>query len=1011
MARPAPSFELRTFHCPNCRGQDLLALGDIPGVTAPPLGERTELRFDPPRSLTMGASRTVTPPRPPPILRLTGPPPVLALTNFPETSAIVEVFGIPTAMTIANTAGPDKDFLFALSLEACKALRGAPNAVTALIAVLHALHPANQTTLQLDARRMSACVLQLGQGAGQLAPIHVIGLLNDLAIPDRGIFGTQIEELLNLLLSADTEPLTATDLFLLVNYLKSPVEPLLPEGILKAIKFLRPKLSPKQILLLVSRLRSGATGITGQEIKGLFASMLASTARICPFAELVKSMLTGGNEITAGEFAGLIGKLRNRNECDSRQVTDLFDRLRAHLNPTETNNLCLTFLDAGVQPLTPKEFCGFTELALDPEYQADSIDSSHLMQVARWLLRSLFPISPQAVCEFITTLLNSNKAKPKQIYGFIEFMVGSLNPITPVQFLDVLNRLRNGGDSIELSSIPILCGRMRARGASPVQILSLLDHASGANVFHPKNLFTLVNECHKETIGSVEMISICQQLVIIGPTGLHIAETLAVVKLLRNNNTGLSATQIVTLITGLSTAITPKQTEEVLGLLLSSASIQPSTVLALYNQMCTGGSSITPARLRVLCRRYLAALTAKQFTDLVFELGRLLNGLSPDQIDPLLMKLASSANGASPVQGHTLLNALLAGGSALNPVEIFGVVDSLFQTLAVPTGLNGLQCFTLLDRLLTGDDGQNNALTPTQARQLVQAFRASFSPQTLNVLVTGRAQLGNVQITLSPLYLHARSQTASFVANAHGAIPHVTINELLDILGEAQVAVIRPAQIVIILQHLPNYYVTVGQVRAYRIKKFIRDATGKGATWVEIVTWLGYFIADGRAPFGGAFVPYLQTGINTNGVAMDIDQLVNIGTAIHPYQIRFRVSANRINYFCNSHTFRYFDFATCGRAPRISFWGAGVDRAAVILAITNALNNGSLTAMLQDAVDDPGNYVGTDAVNQYSEGDSGGIYYSNSNIFYLHHFHAIGGGGFSIKKEILQALMLLFQPQ
>jgi hypothetical protein len=990
-----------------------LALGDIPGVTAPPLGERTELRFDPPQYLTMAAARGASPlPSrplpPPPILRLTGPPPVLALTNFPETSAIVEVFGIPTAMTIANTGGPDKDFLFALSLEACQALRGAPNAVTALIAVLHALHPANHSTLQLDARRMSACVLQLGQGAGQLAPIHLIGLLNDLAVSDRGIFGSQIEELLNLLLSAATEPLTGTDLFLLVNYLKSPVEPLLPEGILKVVKFLRSRLSPKQILLLVSRLRSGATGITGQEIKVLFASMLTSTARICPFADLVKSMLTGGNEITAPEFAGLIAQLRNGNECDSQRVTELFDRLRAHLNPTETYNLCLTFLNAGVQPLTPKEFCGFTELALDPQFQADSIDSSQLMQLAQWLLTGLSSISPQAVCEFITTLLNSNKAKPKLIYGFVEFMVGSLNPLTPVQFLDVLNRLRNGGDSIELSNVPILCGRMKARGANPIQILALLDHASGANVFHPKHLFTLVNECHKETIGSVEMISICQQLVIAGPTGLHIAETLAVVKLLRNNNTGLSATQTVTLITNLCTAITPKQTEEVLGLLLSSGSIQPSTVLALYTQVCTGGSSITPVRLRVLCRRYLGALTAQQFTDLVFELGRMLNGLNPDQIDPLLIKLASSANGASPMQAHTLINALLAGGSALNPVEIFGMVDSLFQTLAVPTGLNGLQCFTLLDRLLTGDTGKNNALTPTQARQLVQAFRASFSPQNLNVLVTGRAQLAQSQITLSPLYLHARSQTANFIANAHAAIPHVTINELDDILGEAQVAEIRPAQIVIILQHLPNYYVTGGLGRAARIKRFIREATGQGATWIDIVTWLGHFIADGRAPFGAAYIPYAQAGVHGGPVA--IDQWVDIGTPTHPYQIRFRVNACRINYFCNSHTFRYFNFATCGRADRISFWGAGVDRAAVILAITNALNNGSLTAMLWDAVNNPGTYVGTDAVNQYSEGDSGGEYNSHTNIFYLHHFHAIGGGGFSIKKEILKALALLFQP-
>lgn len=987
-----------------------MALGYIPGVTKPPLGGAPEpLEF--PLIITMPKGFGFSPvPRPPPVLRLTGPPPVLALTNFPETSAVVEVFGAPVAMTIANTAGPNKDMLFALSLPACRAFHGCPNPATSLIALLNALHPANSVNLQLSTAEMSACVLKLTHGTGVLGSSDVIALLNDLACSDHGIFGSQIAELLDCLISAGSEPLTATELYQLVRYLKSPVEPLRPQGILTVVKFLRKQLSPGKILTLVLRLQAGASGITGQKLRALLAGMLTSEVRILPFAALVNSMLAGGNEITAREFDVLIGKLRAGDACNSKQVTAFLELLRSHLNPTETQDLCLLFLDAGVHPLAPKELCTLTGLVLDPQHNAESIDSSHLRRLARWFLTGLSPISPQAVCEITTGFLTPT-VKPKQFFGFIEFLVGSLNPLTPVQFLDIVTRLQHGGDSLDLNGVGTLCGKMKAQNASPLQILALLDLASAANVFHPKNLLALVNQCHKETIGGLEMLTTCQQLVIAGPTGLNIAETLALVKLLRKPIGALSGTQIVTLVTGLRTALDPKQTEEVLGLCLGAASIDPTAVLALYNLLCTGGSAITPLRMRILCRRYLPALTPKQFSDLLLELAPFVNGLNPAQIDPLLMKLGASANGASPAQVHGLLTALLAGGSALNPVQIHGMVDSLIHTLAVPAGLSGIQCFTLLDRLLTGDNGANNGLNPTQTRQLVQSIRVSFSPQDLNVLVTRQAQVGQVQVTLSPTHLHHRCQTVNFIANAAAACPaHVTLNELHDILCEAQSANVPPAQIVTILQHLPNYYSNANHNKAWRVKKFIRGAKGQGATWADIVTWLGYFIADGRAPFGAAYTPYAQTGINTAGIPMDINQIVNIGTPTDPYQISVRVSQNRVNYFCNSHTFRYFDFGSCGRASQISFWGAGVTRAAVILAITAALNNGTLLNMLREAEENPTVYTGTDRVSQYSEGDSGGIYYDNSGIFYLHHFHAIGGGGFSIKREILQALAFLFQP-
>jgi hypothetical protein len=460
-------------------------------------------------------------------------------------------------------------------------------------------------------------------------------------------------------------------------------------------------------------------------------------------------------------------------------------------------------------------------------------------------------------------------------------------------------------------------------------------------------------------------------------------------------------------------SLTPKDGRRFLRLLLATPStLAPSGAFTLCNSLCTGVNALTPTVALQLLDAYpghTSPIPATEFAALVQSLHTTVNGLDASQIRLLLSKLSPGGQGLVPTRARSLIVLLMTGGSALDATQVFGVVDTLFATLNAPTGLRSIKTAELLERLINGDHGENNGITPSRSRQLIQSLVVNFTPVTLHELATKKTQLQGGPV-LSPYYLYSCSQVVgihTFAPLAHAAHTggHVSFQELIDIIGQASESLVPAVNLCTLLHYLPTVPTSKGG-RAYRIKKFLREAAGH-ATWAAIFGWVADFVSAGRAPFttgGGPFSPFAQTGTNTGGVAMAIQRNRNPGCGV----LSFRVSDYRINYFCNSHSFRYFDFTRANRAPQISLWAPATTRQNVIDMVRTALDNGTLDGLLNDAVNDPGSFTSTSAYSADSDADNGGIYYDNSNIFYLHHFHSVGVGGETIRKEVLLAIAWLF---
>ena len=392
----------------------------------------------------------------------------------------------------------------------------------------------------------------------------------------------------------------------------------------------------------------------------------------------------------------------------------------------------------------------------------------------------------------------------------------------------------------------------------------------------------------------------------------------------------------------------------------------------------------------------------------------LVNGLSPQQIDLLLTKLRPDNNGLNGQEARALINSLLKAASGpLNPVQIFGLADTLFNTLAAPTGnIRSKKTEQICKRLLEGDNGANNGITPANLNTLVTTAVATITRDGLLTIVTNSTPVGtnNQQKIVSPAFFYSCSQQANFFAQVNGAVNGgCTLDQVIGIICQANASGIQAQHLNALLGYTPTVSSSQTNHRSARVRRFLREAEATNPNWNAVFQAIANFVNAGRAPFGAATAPFPdnQTGVDTPpGVGFP----VNIVRNVHGYNVTIRVSNYRINYFCNAHVQAHFQFSNdwLARSPVISLWAPGTTRANVITMVTNAVNNGNLDAIVSDAADDPGHYTTTQVYNANSDAETGGTYYGNNNVFYLRHFHSVGVGGVNLSRDVLKAIRNLF---
>lgn len=1028
-----PTFrDQRVNRCPACGGTDFLVLGDVPGVSAPPLfpdvqGPTLPVRIhvspDVLRATGL-APRPVPKPGPPPVLALPAPAPVFALTNFSETTTFAQTFGTGILAALSNVLHNRKELLFALSDDGCAVLRPCPNAIAELIALVNALHPDGGVN-GLNSQEIAECVVWLGRGGGALTAAGLIKLIKELAASVNGIFGRDIHKLIRSLVRANTEPVTPLEVCEMLATLTHGASCVTAVQASKIIDSLLISLTPKQCASFLLALHAHGTGISGSQIRALLISMASGRTKTetRDFRLLTEHLVIGDQALTPTAFLDLTLDLRKT--CSPVEVEWIYTTLCGPLPPIATGTLCQDFLSPAMHRLTGKELWKFLQLLLEASTPCTVGEVSELVQ---WLLHNaLAALTPQQVFTLTGTLLEHGTPLPcDRFYKFVKGCVGTrVHPLSAVQFDTIVTQLTTLGTPLSpVGALELCSGVMQdapgSLNGTPTRIVAFLGVFTTAGVFDPVSMHGLALQCYREELGGAQMLALCQDLIIAGPARLSCAETRECLGLLRKKKVGLSAADTVGLIHSLCAvplgALTPQQTRTFLRHLLAGVSaLSPALAQALINGFCTGVSPLTPTAALALLDAYpghASPLSATGFSAMVTTLRGPAHGLDSTQIDLLLRRLSPGPTGLSPAEARALLALLLVGGTPINPTEVYGLFNHLFNTLAAPLGIRSKKSAELLERLINGDGP--NGITAARAKVFVEAALGSFTPANLHALCTTPGQLSGATRRIAPSYLFSCSQVVgphTFVALAqaahHGG--HVSLQELTDIIAQADASAVPAANLCTLLHYLPTVHTTGTHGRAYRIKRFLREAIGHGRSWAQIFASLASFVAAGRAPFtaaGIAYSPFADnvTGINTGGVGMEISQVYNPGG----YNVNFRLSANRVNYFCNAHTFRYFNFRWTARSPQISLWGAATTRPGIIATVLAALLAGGLDQVIDDAANDAGHYTSTNAYGANSDADIGGIYYNGGHVFYLHHYHSVGVGGETIPTPVLDALAWLF---
>jgi hypothetical protein len=986
---PSP-FSLSARHCPVCHSGDLLSLGNIPGVTAPPL-----VVDEQPLTLPL----RIHLPRPTP------PPPVLMLTNFSETTEFAQLFGTSVCATLQMTLRDRVDLLFSLPRDVCLILRTCPNPSVTLVQLIDALHPSHMSApAALDSQEIGACVLLLCQGRGPLPAGSMVTLLHTLACPHKGLFGRQIANLFEALIKKDSTPIAPVECEALLDALLSGGDKLTPSAAGELITFLLKALTPKRAFDIVRMLHANGTGLGGTKIAKLFAKMCAHRLRseVIGFCDVAEDLLRGSHTISPPEFFELTKLLLKDDELKPGAVEEVYRRLRKELSPGQTRELCLCFLTPVTHPLLPRAFWEMLLLLLDAKVP---IGPLFIVELAEWLMHGVSALDPMEFYAMVRALVaHGTPLTPLKLHGFAKHLLTHISePLNPGEFQILIGGLTNGTAPLTPVKALNLCSGVLqdTDGLTPRGLLTFLGIFSAAGLVNSTDILGLVTHFFNQGMRGRQMLGVCRELSIAGPTGLDIAQTRECLRLLRDNNTGLQPNEVVVLVHGLCGGISPLAPRDFRDFLLylrgSGSTLPPERVLDLYQWLCTGVGSLNPTGALQLMTAYSghsSPLPPLEFVALVESLAVGVGLLTPTELSLLLRKLSPGPTGLAPARARALLALLLTGGGALRPNAIYALMDLLFNTLAVPTGIKSVKSAELLEWLINGDG--SNGITPQRADGCIVSLLNGGHLTRLNVWEL----IGVSSITrrrISPAFLYNLSQEVGFPADLAAALvaPHMNMAEVLEIMIMARVANITANQCCSLVKRIPNVGHSNNESRPRRVRQFIEIASAMvpgRCSWANVFSWLADFILYWN--IGNSFV-------NTGEFYSDpLSPEVDLGGGLY-------ISGGRINYFCNAHSFRYCDFSIVERAGDngdITFFTHTFNRGQIEAEIANFVNtNWAAVNALANEAYNTGTYqakiIGIVEVGCRRRPGGGRVYIT----------HFVPGGN-RIPVPVLKALWKLLRP-
>ena len=978
---PTPSQLIHKPQCPKCvMPNTLLDIGYVPGVYPPPLypeSRSQKLKFP----IVIEGSGTAT-----------AAAPVLMLMNFPESSDCAKVLGNRLAGELAcKLIGEESELLFGLSRPPCEVLKTCTDPARKIAVIIRALLPltpevAGQVLTMLAAGRSLD-----GNGIHDLmcAVTPVSGPLN----------GRGLCTLMGYLLGRDG--ITPREFSETMTRLLTGPDAALTVAVLLGLGFLRTQLSKREVFELIRLLATGADGIGGASIVQLSLTLCTgvTTFRLGDFKDLVM-MLCGGSGALSG---------KNLKELTMTMVGS---------NPSEAPRLKSAL--EKLQPLQPVEMLKIFNSLLAPV--AGHLDPADTLRLLLALCRAESGLAPREVRELLFTLV-----------------MGGERRLTPTEFRALLRRASNGAEAINAAEVLALVRmlvKVSAEAMPRIDLLWLFDTLTGDTKLSPKQLRDILTELASangyitpvvirrmagwfettplqfhvvvtefHTLGftprQAEKLTRCCCTPLVGaldPDGL-----VKIVKVLRPLGTGIPVVGLIslfdTLCGGVPNPLTPVQFVEAMTPLCSG--MAPTRILDLEREYLVPVNRIDPVQFHRLVRGYTAkpagSITASEFADLALDMTMAPAGsLNATQAFTLLTKICPTV-GLAPDRARLVLIWLR---TVLTPTQVHTLIDTLLG-FAVPV-LPSRKTEALIVRLKDGDATKNNGLTPAEALQLVVSLLAGpltvGQLEEITVTLTGTTSSG-AQITISPRFLYRCSREALFAAHVSaslaGAGTPLSMQEVVHLLALGQDYGFLVTQMNRTFElfdlHFRNFatYAT--------IRRFLKEARATGASWADVFRFLNNFVTAQRAPCGA------NTTLAPDGLGGAV--VVTVARLIDGVNVSVRVKQQRINYFCNAHTYRHFDFARYDRAAQISFFPPGTTAAGMQLLVQGAINAGRFDALIARAMTRPNVFTRTETFGGDTETDDGGIYRDATDVFEIHHYHPAGD---AISKELLLAFKRFF---
>jgi hypothetical protein len=377
---------------------------------------------------------------------------------------------------------------------------------------------------------------------------------------------------------------------------------------------------------------------------------------------------------------------------------------------------------------------------------------------------------------------------------------------------------------------------------------------------------------------------------------------------------GATAAQQVTLVRHflIVPALTPQQIHDLVSTLVNNAAgtLTPQELCTFVNRLRAGATGIGPALIRSMVNKFCVATVASRIApaDLLY----VVDSVHPHGADSgtrVRSTIAPLVNGAHSINPQQVLavirkfRAAAAGGAnGLNGTQIGALIDLLNPPAGGPPPLNGTEMHDIFDHLMAS--AEDPPINPTQTSEVVTRLRAHLVPSAVHsvtgslITVPGYGARKIRPAFILDMVQRNHTDGRPFAQLLQGCIAASSVGDAAVMLRALDACGYPADNVCTLLARLPSVLGTARE-RAEKWWRFIVASPGaaEGDLARNIVRHLERFFSEGRYPFGTE-QPFAATDFADG--PEEFNRVIG--------DRRFHFSEGSLNYFCNAHTYRHFDF-------------------------------------------------------------------------------------------------------